>query len=280
MNARPRLPGARRSRLLHAIAAMAAIVALVPLALPGQAWADSSTTVALAGAPDWAQLSPAQREALAPLATQWAGMDPASRDKWIQVADRYPQLPADARQRMHSRMKQWSQVPPQERGEARLRYQNARQMSAEERQRKWAAYQALSPEERADLAQQARRKQNPVVLPDAEPGPREPGQSVGSRSRGATLAGGKFNVVPIAGHVTPPPQAVAPALVKAGPGATTSLVTETATPPLHQQSGLPKIAADRGFVDPRTLLPRKGAQSAAMTPVGASRPGSATVGTP
>lgn len=273
-------PPARLSSPLRVITALAVAAAVVSLALPGVAHADSTTTVALASAPDWGQLNPAQREALAPLAGQWAGMDPASRDKWLQVAERYTRLPADARERMHSRMTQWAQLPPQERGEARLRYQNARQMSAEERQRKWAAYQALSPQERADLAHQARRKQNPVVLPDTEPGPREPGQATGSRARAAALTGSKSNMVPIAGHVTPPPQAVAPALVKAGPGATTSLVTETAAPPLHQQSGLPKIAADRGFVDPRTLLPRKGPQSAAMTPVGASRPGSATVGTP
>jgi len=36
--------------------------------------------------------------------------------------------------------------------------------------------------------------------------------------------------------------------------------------------GLPKISASGDFVDPVTLLPRTGAQGAAMSPPPASRP--------
>jgi len=35
------------------------------------------------------------------------------------------------------------------------------------------------------------------------------------------------------------------------------------TPPSHQQTGLPKIAATPEFVDKSTLLPRRGPQAAA-----------------
>jgi hypothetical protein len=52
-------------------------------------------------------------------------------------------------------------------------------------------------------------------------------------------------------------------VVQRGAGATTSLVSKPATPPLHQQSGLPKVSASPGFVDSATLLPRRGAQGAA-----------------
>ena len=76
----------------------------------------------------------------------------------------------------------------------------------------------------------------------------------------------KINMVPSPGQMHS--QTVSPGLIKAGPGATTSLVTQAVPqPPLHQHTGLPKIAATRAFVDPQTMLPRKGSQSAAMTPL-------------
>jgi hypothetical protein len=59
---------------------------------------------------------------------------------------------------------------------------------------------------------------------------------------------------------------VRPGMVNAGTGATTNLVNQRPTPSFHQQTGLPKIAATQGFVDPVTMLPKKGAQSAAMAP--------------
>lgn len=210
----------------------------------------------------WAALSPTQKQTLAPLASQWHTLDATSRDKWVSVANRFGTLPPVEQQRMQNRMKQWAQLPPQQRGEARLRFQNTRQLTPAERQQSWAAYQALSPDERNDLAQQARRKQKPVVLPTTEPGPREAAQqTAGPRSNGR-----KANLVPSTLQGTGAPKVVAPTVVKAGRGATTSLVTQTARPPLHQQTGLPKINATKGFVDQQTLLPRKGVQGAGMTP--------------
>jgi hypothetical protein len=55
--------------------------------------------------------------------------------------------------------------------------------------------------------------------------------------------------------------------VQAGPGATTTLVTRRPTPPAHQQTGLPKIAATPEFVNKSTLLPQRGPQGAAVRPV-------------
>jgi hypothetical protein len=67
--------------------------------------------------------------------------------------------------------------------------------------------------------------------------------------------------------VTAPPtssaRTVAPTLVQAQPGASTRLLSRPSSPPLHQQTGLPKIAATPGFVDAATLLPQRGAQGAA-----------------
>lgn len=218
--------------------------------------------VASATSPDheWQSLTAGQQRTLAPLASQWSALDSNSRDKWLDVARRFPQLSAADQQRIQQRMTQWARLPPQERGQARLRFQNTRQLSPAERQQSWEAYQALTPEARRALAQQARRKQKPVVLPAAEPGPREASQQDTAPSTR------KSNLVPNPLHGDRPAEAVAPAVVRAGRGATTSLVTEAARPPLHQQTGLPKINAAEDFVDPQTLLPRRGPQGAGMTP--------------
>src|SRR5690606_34126799 len=86
--------------------------------------------------------------------------------------------------------------------------------------------------------------------------------------------GGHNDVAPLKSNMVPSPtpgsvptrRAVRPGMVNAGTGATTNLVNQRPTPSFHQQTGLPKIAGTQGFVDPVTLLPRKGPQGAAMTP--------------
>ncbi|MFT3856515.1 MAG: DUF3106 domain-containing protein [Aquabacterium sp.] len=217
---------------------------------------------------EWNELTPAQRKVLAPLAPHWRKIDGTGREKWINVANRFDRLSPAERERMQERMDQWARLPAQQRGEARLRFQQTRQISADERQKKWAAYQALSPEDRQDLTRQAERKAKPVFLPNDMSGPREARQAYAvKRPVAPNSPSQKSNLVPnaVPGMATSR-TVVRPALVKAGQGATTNLVNQRPAPPLHQQAGLPKIAATTGFVDPVTLLPRKGAQGAAMTP--------------
>ena len=54
---------------------------------------------------------------------------------------------------------------------------------------------------------------------------------------------------------------VAPTIVQAKPGATTTLMTRQAKPPAHQQPGQPKIAAKPDQVNRQTLLPQRGPQA-------------------
>jgi hypothetical protein len=227
----------------------------------------------LDSSPEWHELNAGQKKVLMPLAPHWGSMDESSRAKWVNVADRFDKLTPADKQRVQDRMSQWAKLPAQERGEARLRFQQSRQLTADQRQQKWAAYQALSAEDRRDLARQAQRKAKPVFLADGIAGPREARQAFSSKRPVASDASAKkSNVVPNApGTTTPAQTLVRPTMVKAGAGATTSLLTQRPTPPQHQHTGLPKIAATKGFVDPVTLLPKKGAQSAAM----ASLPNSA-----
>lgn len=194
----------------------------------------------------WSSLTPAQRTALAPLQRDWSRIDATRQQKWLEVANRFPQLPSDEQQRLQQRMVDWARLTPDQRGQARLNYRDARDIGAEERQARWQAYQALPPEEKRRLAERGEA-------------PRDPGRGKPERDPGESSP--KSNLV----TAPPPAQArrVAPTMVQAPSGATTRLLSKPANPPLHQQTGLPKIAATPGFVDSSTLLPQRGAQGAA-----------------
>jgi hypothetical protein len=211
-----------------------------------------------AGGPTWQSLTREQQSALAPLQSEWNGIDSARKSKWIDIARRYPQLPVDEQQRLHARMSDWARLSPSERARARLNYQETKQIAPQDRAAQWQAYQALPESQRKALAQRARPDAGrngagasaataPTPYPTARPAPAE----------------AKRNIVGNPSLAAKPPKAVAPTVVQAAPGATTTLVTRQPAPPAHQQAGLPKIAATPGFVDRSTLLPKRGPQGAA-----------------
>lgn len=219
---------------------------VVGLTAASAAWAAAPVADA-----DWAKLTPAQKQVLAPLQRDWASIDGPRRSKWLEVAARFPSMPADERERVQDRMAGWSHLTPAERSRARLQFQETRQVPADERQAKWQAYQALSPEERRSLAQRAK----PAV----------------AAASAAKPGAAKSNMV----QATPAarPQVVTPTTKRSGPGATTTTMTNRANPPAHHQAGLPKIAATQGFVDASTLLPKRGPQGAAVRSAAAASSG-------
>jgi Protein of unknown function (DUF3106) len=202
------------------------------------------------GGPSWSSLSADQQRALAPLKRDWPTIDPDRKQKWLEVVSRFPTMPEAERQRVQGRMAEWAQLTPSQRTQARLQFQEARQLSPEDRQTKWQAYQALSEQERLELAERARPA---VAKSGAKPGgePRPPAPSDSKR-----------NIVQPERSAST--KAVTPTVVQAKPGATTTLMSSTAKPPAHHQPGLPKIAATEGFVNPSTLLPQRGPQGAAV----------------
>ena len=212
----------------------------------------------------WQTLTPGQRQALAPLEREWPSIDAARKQKWLVIADRYPALPAQERTRITERMTEWARLTPVERGEVRLRYQEARQVPAPARSERWQEYQKLPPDAKQQLAARAAASSPISVRPEAAPGPKS-----AFPARDATQA--KANVVPNPA-LTQPPRQVAPTVVQATPGATTRLITRPVTPPAHQQSGMPKIAATPEFVNRSTLLPRRGPQAAVVAPAPALQP--------
>jgi hypothetical protein len=196
--------------------------------------------------PAWSALSRAQQEVLAPLRQDWATIDADRKQKWLEVARRFPTMPVAERQRIQERMAEWARLTPAERGRARLQFQQSRVLSPEDRQAAWEQYKALPDDQREALARSAR------------PAPQKPAEP----PRGNDVTA-KRNIVPAS---RPPAvvKPVAPTVVQANPGATTSLINTRPAAPSHQQPGLPKIAATQGFVDPNTLLPRRGPQGAGV----------------
>jgi hypothetical protein len=219
--------------------------------------AQTATTKAAPAAeqgPRWRDLTRTQRQSLAPLETVWATITTERKLKWIEIAQRMPAMPEDERARVQLRMAEWVMLGPAERGIARLNFQEAKQVNPEMRQAQWKAYQALPEDEKRQLADSRK-----VQLP---PGP--PTASLTSSSRSAKVADAdKKSKIVTNPTFAIPPTSIAPTLVHPSYGATTTLVTKKPSPPLHQQVGLPKIATTPEFVDPKTLLPRRGPQAAA-----------------
>jgi hypothetical protein len=208
----------------------------------------------------WSALTPPQREALAPLERDWPGIDSPRKQKWIALAGRFNTLSPEERARIHTRMVEWAKLTPAERGQARLRFEEARQLPVPDRSERWRAYQALPPEQRQQLAARAAT---------AASAPRDAASKPAKAGRDSKEA--KFNVVPNPA-LAQQPRPVAPTMVQAAPGATTTVITRRPAPPPHQQSGMPKIATTPEFVNRTTLLPQRGPQAAAVAPAPAAAP--------
>lgn len=209
--------------------------------------------VAAADSTDWATLTPGQQKALAPLSRDWGNIEIPRRAKWLEVAAKFPSMPKEEQARVQARMADWARLTPAERSRARLQFQEVRQVPADERQAKWEAYQALPEEQRHALAQTAKRSAKTAASAP-------PGASKLAAAGGPPEA--KRNLVQTAAPT--PTRAVTPTAQQAKPGATTTAITARPQLPAHQQAGLPKIAATPGFVDPSTLLPKRGPQGAAV----------------
>lgn len=218
------------------------------LLLAGALIASSAVTWAEEGV-RWSQLSPSQQTALRPLQQQWAEIDAPRKQKWVEIAGRFPTMPPAEQARVQARMSEWARLTPSQRRDARMNYQAAQQVPAENRQKRWQAYQELPVEQRRQLATPvppAPERRPPAARPSVNDAPQA-----------------KSNIVPNPSHAAAP-RPVAPTIVQAKPGATTSLMGSKPTPPAHQQTGMPKIAATPGFVDKATLLPQRGPQGAAV----------------
>lgn len=246
------MPGTARAASIRLLAVAACLAALCASGAHAQGQNGSRNhtshaTALPAGNAEWASLTPAQRQALAPLQREWPTLDADRKQQWLDVAGHFPRMTPAERQRVQARMTEWGRMSPKERGEARLNFQELRELTPEERQARWAQYQALTPEQRRKLAAQA-----------------QPASGPGRNTHPAPGLGPKSNVVTPVSPRMSAARPVSPAEVQAKPGATTTLISRRPLPPVHQQPGMPKVAATPDFVDRRTLLPERGAQGAGV----------------
>jgi hypothetical protein len=198
----------------------------------------------------WSQLTASERKVLQPLKDQWGLIGPAPKQKWRDIAARYPAMTAEQQARTTSRMSEWAAMTPTQRNAARLQFEQVKQMPAPERQARWDAYKSLPAEQRDALSKQAAERAPAAALAARQNKPADRPQV-------------KSNIV----ETTRPSakaQPVGPVTVQAAVGASTRPITQSPTPPRHQQAGMPKIAASPGFVDSATLLPQRGPQGAAV----------------
>lgn len=199
---------------------------------------------------DWRALDASQRRALKPLERDWASIDAPRRAKWLEIAARFDRLEPAEQNRIQQRMSDWVQLSPAQRSEARQTYQGAQQLSPQERRERWEAYKALPDDQKRRLADRAQAPAQDARAPNAP------------RDRDSA----KVNTVPNPLLEARRPRVVAPSVVQAQPGATTNSIAARPAPPLHQQTGLPKVAATPEFVDKATLLPQRGPQGAVPEP--------------
>lgn len=211
----------------------------------------------------WRDLKPTQQALLKPLEQDWSRIESPQKQKWLQVAEGFPKMSAAEQGRVQARMADWAKLTPEERGRARMNFQEATQVPSQDRQARWDAYQALSPEQKRQLAARAATAA-PASAAEASRKPVAADTRSDRAEKAAREAAQvKSNIVPNPALASPP-RAVSPTVVQARPGATTTSISKRAAPPSHQQAGLPKIAATPEFVDKTTLLPQRGPQGAAI----------------
>jgi hypothetical protein len=115
--------------------------------------------------PLWHDLSPAQQQALSPLAVDWDNIDGQRKKKWIEMVKHYPSLTPDQQARMQERMRDWVTLTPDQRRVARESYARAEKLGPDQKSAKWQEYQQLSDEQKNRLAEEALAKKRVTNLP-------------------------------------------------------------------------------------------------------------------
>lgn len=108
--------------------------------------------------PAWKDLTAAQKQALQPLAPHWDRLGEERKLKWLVISKNYPTLSPDEQAKVHRRMSKWVTLSQQERTQARQNFKQIKTLTPEQKAIQWEAYQALSPDERRKLADQARAR--------------------------------------------------------------------------------------------------------------------------
>lgn len=108
-------------------------------------------------APLWADLTPAERSALAPIQRGFDALDAQQRRKWRAFVPRFERMSPKERQNAQSKMERWARMTPEERLAARAQALRDREQSRSHRSESWEKWRGLSESEREALSEQAAR---------------------------------------------------------------------------------------------------------------------------
>ena len=145
--------------------ALVGALAVLPALLFGSR-ALAKNKAAPAAGPSWNQLSPQQREALAPLAGDWAAMPAENKRKWLDIASKYPQLSPDGKQRLHARMAEFAKLTPEQKRTARENFQRAYELPLESRESAVQQYQSLPDDKKKELNERSQQRKSPGKAPE------------------------------------------------------------------------------------------------------------------
>jgi len=105
--------------------------------------------------PEWKTLTPAQHQALQPLAATWPTLSDVQKKKWIALSSNYAHIKPAEQQKLHQRMADWAALTPKQRTQARLNYSQTQQLSSEDKAERWEVYQSLTPEQKKMMIESA-----------------------------------------------------------------------------------------------------------------------------
>ena len=120
-----------------------------------------------AAKPLWADLTPAQQQALAPLAGEWDALDVFRKNKWLAIGNKFASMKPEEQQRVQERMRDWIKLTPEQRRMARENFVRAKKLNPDQKSAQWEQYQQLPEEEKKKLAGDATTKKKVATLPPA-----------------------------------------------------------------------------------------------------------------
>jgi hypothetical protein len=115
----------------------------------------------------WKDLTPAQQQALEPLAGEWDSMEPIRKQKWLGIVKRYASMKPDEQMRVQERMREWVRMTPEERRQVRQNFARAQKLDPSQKSTSWESYQQLTDEQKKELAAKAAVKKQVANLPTA-----------------------------------------------------------------------------------------------------------------
>ena len=187
-----------------------------------------------------AQTAPRPQPAANAGGPAWSALTPAQQSALAPLKKDWQTIDVTRKQKWLEIAARMPSMPPGER------------QRVQERMTEWAR---MTPEERRALANNAKSVPKASTASVRTP--------AGEPSGAATTASVQKNNIVTAPASKAVAKTVAPTVVQAKPGASTTLISKTASPPAHAQIGQPKIAAGQDKVNRSTLLPKAGPQSAA-----------------